>query len=96
LLQRVLRRGFVGETGFLVAPERDAIASRGLATRGDLERGRAAATNLRDLRLRWRLPGLPFLASHVGWKITFGRLPNPERTIQAAAALEPTRHCRRA
>jgi hypothetical protein len=69
LLQRVLRRGLVGETGLLVAAEHDGSLSRSLATWPDLERGRAAATTARDLRSRWRLPRLPLLVSHVGGKI---------------------------
>ena len=47
LPQRVLRRGFVGETGLLVAPENDGPAPGRLAARPDLERRRAAATTAR-------------------------------------------------
>src|ERR1700722_543420 len=69
LLQRVLRRGLVGETSFLVAAEHHGPLSRGLATCPDLERGRAAATTSRDLRSQWRLPRLRLLVSHVWGKI---------------------------
>ena len=80
LLQRVLRRGLVGETGFLVAPEHDAIASGGLATRPDLELGRAAGTSACDLHLGWSSLGRPPLACGIGGKITYGRLPMPNRS----------------
>jgi hypothetical protein len=69
LLQCVLRRGLVGETGLLVAAEHNGALSRGLATWPDLECGRAAAATARDLRSRWCLPRLPLLVSHVGGKI---------------------------
>src|ERR1700722_6735967 len=53
LLQRVLRRGLVGETGLLVAAEHDGPLSRGLATWSYLERGRrTAATIARNFRSR--------------------------------------------
>src|SRR6516162_2270676 len=54
LLQRVLCRGLIGETGFLVAPENDSPARRGLATWRDLECRRPAATTARDLRSQCR------------------------------------------
>ena len=80
LPQRVLRSGLVGETGLLVAPENDSPAPGGLATWPNLECGRAAATTERDLRSRWCLPRLLLLVSHVGGKITYGRLPMPNRS----------------
>ena len=49
LLQRVLRRGFVAEAGFFVAPENDGPAPRRLATRTDLELGRTAGPRARVL-----------------------------------------------
>jgi hypothetical protein len=40
LPQRILRRGLIGETGFLVAPENDGAAPGSLAARPDLKIGR--------------------------------------------------------
>src|SRR5262249_21224332 len=45
LLQRILRRCFIGETGFLVAPENDRPARRRIAARPDIERGRTAGAS---------------------------------------------------
>jgi hypothetical protein len=45
LLQRILRRFLVRETGFLVAPENDCALPGRLAARPDLERGRAAGAS---------------------------------------------------
>jgi hypothetical protein len=71
LLQRILRRRFVAETGFLITPENDRPAPGRLAARPDLERRRTAGGSPRVFCSRRCALGLPLPAGHIG------RLPLP-------------------
>src|SRR5450755_2036288 len=92
LLQRILRRGLVGKTGFLVAPENDGTGPGSDTARPDLERGRAAsapragpepATNVDSLALlRWWPLRLQLFVSDVGRKVFDSWLPMSDRCLR--------------
>src|SRR5271163_4858709 len=94
LLQRILRRFLVRETGFLVAPENDCAPPGRLAARPDLERGRAAGASPRVLSSRrcaliwWLLvrdiTRVLLLPSDIGGEISQGWLPMSDRRRQYA------------
>jgi hypothetical protein len=66
LLQRVLRGGFIAETGLLIASEDDRRARSRLAARPDLERGRTTSASARVSRSRPYALGLGRAAGDIG------------------------------
>jgi AcrB/AcrD/AcrF family len=81
LLQRVQRRGLVGETGFLVAPEHDGAAPGSLATRPDLEPRRSARVTVWNWHSRRRCRCICGTADVVG-HIPSRWLPVPDRGLR--------------
>jgi hypothetical protein len=96
LLHRILRRGLVGKTGFLIAPENDGALAGSLAARPDLERGRAAGAPSAGLEpsidvdflalLRWWLLGLLLLVSDIEGKVIQSWLPMSDRRLRRGLA----------
>jgi hypothetical protein len=93
LLERILRRGLVGNAGFLVAPENDGAAPGRVAARPDLEPGRPGATTAGvapriDVAflalLRRGIRGLPLFMGNIGGKVIHGRLPMSDRRLPCA------------
>jgi hypothetical protein len=89
LLQRIPRRGLVGKTGFLVTPGDDGAARGSLATRPNLESGRATGAPTASLEpsvvflalLRWCRFGRQLFVDDIRGKVIQSWLSMPDRCL---------------
>jgi hypothetical protein len=81
LLQRVLRGGFVAETGFLIAPKDNRPPPRRLTASPDLERRRSTGVTVWNCHAR-RWGRSSCRAGEIRRHITHRRLPMPDRGLR--------------